>query len=128
MELSAAVMLIAAFWVLCAAAALGAGLGVRYLAAGRRRLPAAVYAAHAGLGTAGLALILAALGRGLPAGRMGTAGFAPAAAGLLALALAFGLVLAVGWRRRRRPELLVGTHATLAVAALALLLSLLALG
>jgi hypothetical protein len=122
-------MLTAAFWVLCAASILGAGLAGLYLGPRRRRPPAAIQALHAALGTASLALLLATLRRGLPASAMGTGGFAPAASGLLAIALALGLVLAyAAWRRRRPQEMLVGTHASLAIAALALLLAVVALG
>lgn len=121
-------MLSAAFWVLCAASILGAGLVALYLGANRRP-PAAVQTLHAALGAASLALLLDGLHRGLPASTMGTGGFAPAAAGLLALALAVGLALArAAWRRRRPQEFLVGTHASLAIAALVVLLALIALG
>ena len=121
-------MLVAAFWVLCGASALDAGLAVLYLAGKGRRPPEAVQALHAALGAASLALLALALRRGMVPTGMGTAGFAPVAAGLLALTLLAGLAIAfAAWRRRRPTEMLVGTHATLAIAALALLLAVVAL-
>lgn len=122
-------MLGLAFGLLCAAALIGGGLAIRYM---RRPLgtppPGAVLYAHAALGAASLAVLLLALTRGQPPAAMGTAGFGPAAAVLQAATLALGLLLArAAWRGRRPNELLVGTHAALAVAALVLLLTLLAL-
>jgi hypothetical protein len=113
-----------AFGLLCAAAALGGGLWLVYLQG--RALPPRIAALHGIIGAAGLALLTAALSRGLPSSGMGTAGFAPTAALLLAPALALGLSFAL---RRGRPNgALVGAHAGLAIAALVLLLSLVALG
>ena len=122
-------MLAAALVLLCAAAIVGAGLAVLYVRGPQAKPPpAAVLAGHATLGAASLAVLLLALGRGLPQSRMGTAGFGPTAAALLALTLAFGLLLAAAsWRRRRPSEMLVGTHATLAIAGLVVLLALVAL-
>jgi hypothetical protein len=120
-------MLRLAFALLCAAASLGAGLAVRYLRGPHAKpLPAAIPAAHGVLGAASLGALLLALLHGLPRTGMGTAGFAPIAAGLLALALAFGLTLA--WRRGRPPApVLVATHASVAIAGLVILLALVAL-
>jgi hypothetical protein len=121
-------MLVAAFWVLCAASALGAGFAALYLTGKGRRPPAAAQALHAALGAASLALLVLALRRGLAPTGMGTVGFAPTAAGLLALTMHAGhAIAAAAWRRRRPAEILVGTHATLAIAALALLLAVVAL-
>lgn len=117
------------FGLLCAAAGIGAGLAIHYMRGpAARPLPAGIAALHAGLGAASLLLLLLTLRRGLPRGGMGTAGFGPGAAAFISLALALGLVLAhAAWRRRRPPAILVGTHASLAVAGLVLLLALLAL-
>ncbi|HLY47230.1 MAG TPA: hypothetical protein VKQ73_16750 [Stellaceae bacterium] len=122
-------MLRLAFGLLCAATAIGGGLAVRYMRGpAARPLPAGIAALHAGLGAASLLALLLTLRRGLPQGGMGTEGFGPGAAALISLALALGLVLAhVAWRGRRPPAILVGTHASLAVAGLVLLLALLAL-
>lgn len=122
-------MLILALALLCAAAAIAGGLAVLYLRGPQAKAPPApLLAAHAILGTASLAALILALHRGLPHSGMGTSGFGPTAAGLLALALAFGLLLARASSRRRRPgELLVGTHAGLAIAGLVVLLTLVAL-
>lgn len=122
-------MLPAALALLAAAAMLGGGLAVRYFRGPAAKPPAAaVRAAHAALGAAGLAVLLLALRRGLPPTQMGTGGFAATAAVLLGFALLFGLRLAMlAWRRRRPSEGLVGAHAGLAVAALVLLLAVLTL-
>jgi len=123
-------MLALALALLCAAAAVGAGMAVRYLRGRAAKPPAAVTrAAHATLGASSLAALLLALSRGLPPTHMGTGGFAVTTAVLLGLALLFGLRLAIlSWRRRRPSEGLVGTHAGFAVAALVLLLALVSLG
>jgi hypothetical protein len=125
----APVMLPAALGLLGAAALLGAGLAVVYLKGPQAKPPpAAVLAGHAALGAASLVALLAAIGGGVPPGRMGTAGFVPTAAALLALTLALGMLLALAsWRRRRPSEMLVGTHATLAIAGLIVLLAAVAL-
>jgi hypothetical protein len=112
-----------AFGLLCAAAAIGGGLAVVYLR--DRPTPQALAALHGILGAASLALLLAAMRRGLPAHGMGTAGFGPTAAALLALALTLGFFFAL--RRRRPAGALVGAHAGVAIAALVLLLTLVAL-
>jgi hypothetical protein len=91
-------------------------------------MPAALPPLHGVFGAAGLAALILALRRGLPASSLGTAGFGPSAAALLGLALALGLVMiAPAWRRRRRPGALVGAHAGLAIAGLVVLLALVAL-
>ena len=122
-------MLGSAFVLLCAAALAGGVLATRFLRADSGGVPPrALATGHAALGVAALGVLLLALRRGLPHTGMGTAGFAPIAAGLLALALAFGLVLAhAAWRRRRPAGVVVAIHAGLAVSGLALLLALVAL-
>lgn len=127
-------MLALAFGLLCAAVVIGAGLAILFV-----RRPAAtpppgtiaraVPVAHAALGAASLVALTVALRRRLPAARMGTAGFGPIALGLLALTLVLGLILALtAWRRHRPTAVLVGAHASLAIAAFVVLLTLVALG
>lgn len=118
-----------AFYLCCAAVALGAGLAVHFLRGpALRRPPWPLPLAHGALGAAGLAALILALRRGLPASPWGTAGFGPAANVLLALALALGLAIAlVGWRRRP-PGLLVAVHASIAVAGFVVLWTLVSLG
>jgi hypothetical protein len=125
-------MLRFALLLLAAAAALGAGLAIRRMARAGQALaatplPASVALLHGVLGALGLAALLAALGRGVAATGMGTAGFGPLAALLLGLALVLGLALARRSGRRRPPPLLLETHAGLAIAGLVLLLALVAL-
>jgi drug/metabolite transporter (DMT)-like permease len=122
-------MLSLAFFLLCVAAAVGCGLAIAYLRGPRRRRPPSVVPiAHGLVGAASLFALLLALAHGLPPSTMGTAGFGPAAAALLGLTLAVGMLLArAAWRRRRPNQLLVGTHAGLAVAGLVVLLTLVAL-
>jgi hypothetical protein len=123
-------LLLLAFVLSCGAAALGGGLAIMYLRGPEARRPAAaIPIAHAAFGAASLAALLLALCRGLAQTGMGTAGFGPTAAALLALALCFGLRLAwLAWRRRRPSELLVFTHAGLAITGLVVLLALVAVG
>lgn len=115
--------------------AIGAALAVQHLrGSAARRLPWPVSLTHGALGTAALALLIRALWRGLPPSAMGTAGFGPAAAVLLGLALVLGLAIACGAGRRRRPAgvlpagVLVATHAGLAVAGFVVLWTLIGLG
>ncbi|HTV87737.1 MAG TPA: hypothetical protein VME41_01865, partial [Stellaceae bacterium] len=121
-------MLLLAFVLSCGAAAVGGGLAVLYLQGPQAKRPAAgLLALHAGLGAASLAVLLTALRRGPPHTGMGTAGFGPTAASLLATALLFGLWLALlSWRRRRAGELLVFVHAGLAITGVVVLLALVA--
>ncbi len=122
-------MLALAFGLLCAASAIGAGLAILYIQGPRvKPAPAAVPIAHAALGAASLLVLSLTLRRGLPQTGMGTAGFGVMAGGLLVLVLALGLTLAYSAWRRRPAAMLVGTHASLAIAALVLLLTLIALG
>jgi hypothetical protein len=112
------------------AVAAGGGLAVAFLRGpAAPRPPWPIAAAHGAIGTAGLALLLVALGRGAPPSTAGTTGFGPAAALLFALALAFGLAIAIAAVRRRRPAgLLVAIHASLAVAGFVVLWTVVSLG
>lgn len=119
-------MLALAFWIACAAVAMGTVLAAVYIRG--PQAPWAVALVHGMLGAASLGLLLTALTAGLPRSGMGTASFGPIAAGLFALALALGLALGIGaWRRRRPPGVLVGAHAGLAIAGFVVLLALFAL-
>ena len=113
--------------LLCGGAAIGGALAVLYLRG--KSAPSLVLAVHATLGVAGIVALRVALRRGVPQSGMGTAGFGPIATALLGLAFLFGLRLAwLGWRKRRPSELLVGTHALVAITGIVLVLSLVALG
>lgn len=116
--------------ILCVAALIGAALALGYMRrpAARTAHPA-LPACHGVVGAAGLAVLLAALGRGLPRRAMGTGGFGRISAALLALALVFGLGIAwASWRGQRPAGALVGAHAAVAIAGLVVLWALLALG
>jgi hypothetical protein len=115
-----------AFYVLCAAVALGCILAIPYLRGEAIRLPWPAGAAHGTVGAAGLAMLVLVLCRGLPPSAMGTAGFAPAAAVFIALALVLGLIIAL-WRRRPH-GVLVAIHASLAVAGFVVLWTVVSLG
>jgi hypothetical protein len=121
-----------AFGILAAAALFGAVLAILYARGpGAKPVGRAVPAIHATIGVAGLAALIVALrtGAGAAATRMGMANFGPIAAGLIAVALLIGLVIAsYAWRRKRPGGALIGAHATLAVAGVTLLLVLVALG
>ena len=123
-------MLHIAFAVLAMAALVGAGLAVLYVrgpAAMRPHL--AVPFVHGALGVVGLGLLIAVLRHVLPQADNGTGGFGAVAAALFALALAFGLLIArAGWRGRRPGGVVVASHASLAIAGLVVLLTLVALG
>jgi hypothetical protein len=94
-----------------------------------KRPPWPIPLVHGALGAAGLAVLLRVWQRGLPASAAGTAGFGPAAAALLGLALVLGLVIAyVAWHRNRPAGLLVAVHASLAIAGFVLLWTLVSLG
>lgn len=118
-----------AFGLLVAAGMFGGLLAVLYL-----RGPAvkpvhrAAPLAHGAIGAGGLVLLILAVRYGAVTTGMGTAGFAPTAAGLIALALICGLVIGwTFWRGRRPGGGLVGAHASLAIAGIVLLLALVAL-
>ena len=119
-----------AFYLVCAAVALGGGLALHFLR-GREvaRPPWPAAAAHGVLGAVGLAVLLLVLRQGLPPSAEGIAGFGPAAAVLLALALAAGLGIAFAARRGRRPPgLLVAVHAGVAIAGFVVLWAVVSLG
>ena len=116
----------AAFWLLTVAVVLGGSLALPYLRTALRRLPWPLRVAHGVAGAAGLAVLLAVLRHGLPSSEMGTAGFGPAAALLLALALLLGLGI-VFWRRRP-PGVLVACHAGVAIAGFVVLWTVWSLG
>lgn len=120
----------AAFYILCAAVALGGGLAIHFMRGKElRRPPWPVPAVHGVLGAAGLAVLLFVLRRGLPPSAEGTAGFGPAAAVLLGLALAAGLGIALAaCRGRRPPGLLVAVHASLAIGGFVVLWTVVSLG
>lgn len=115
-----------AFWLLCAALALGAVLALPYLRVAAHRSPWRIRVAHGVLGAAGLATLFRALYRGLPPSGMGTAGFGPAAAVLIAVALMLGLAIALF--RVRPPGVLVAFHAGLAIAGIVVLWTVVSLG
>jgi asparagine N-glycosylation enzyme membrane subunit Stt3 len=115
-----------AFWLFSTAGAIGAGLAFSYLRGAPRRPPWPIGIVHGALGAAGLAALLLALRNGLPASAMGTAGFGPAAAVLLGIALLLGLV--IGFTRRRPPGVLVAVHASVAIAGFVVLWTVVSLG
>lgn len=119
-----------AFDVLAVAALFGAGLAVHYL-----RGPAAMRPhpslplVHGALGAGGLGLLIAVLHDGLPQTDNGTSGFGTIAAAFFGAALALGLLIALtAWRGRRPGGVVVATHASMAIAGLVVLLTLVALG
>src|SRR5579872_2782657 len=115
-----------AFWLLCAAVLMGSGLAIPYMRGAPGRPPWPISAAHGATGAFGLAMLLLVLWRGLPPSELGTGGFAPAAALLLALALAIGLVFAL--HRRRPAGVVVAVHASLAIAGFVVLWTVVSLG
>jgi|SRR5215469_5384135 len=123
-------MLHFAFSVLAVAAVIGAGLAVLYARGpSAPRPPMVVPLVHGGLGAVGIALLIAALNGGLPRADNGTGGFGLVAGVLLGLALAFGLLIAyASWRSRRPSGFVIATHASIAIAGLVVLLTLVALG
>jgi hypothetical protein len=115
-----------AFWLLCAAVALGGALALPYLRVTAHRLPWVLRGAHGAVGAMGLGILSLALYRGLPPSAMGTVGFAPAAAVFIGLALILGLAIALF--RVRPPGVLVAFHAGLAVAGFVVLWTVVSLG
>lgn len=110
--------------LLLAAALLGLVLAGLHLAVPHRRLPVPwpAWVAHATIGVGGFAVLLRGLG-GPPRGvAMGVGAFGRFAAILFAVALlAGGAILFERLRYRRMPILLVGLHATLAIAGVVVL-------
>jgi LPXTG-motif cell wall-anchored protein len=123
-------MLDIAFYVLATAALIGGGLAVQFARGPSVRRPAVVISLiHGALGIAGLALLLVVVRHGIPSTGTGTGNFGTAAAGFCCVALLLGLMIAIGnWRRGRPGGLLVATHASLAIAGVVLLLTLVSLG
>jgi uncharacterized membrane protein YozB (DUF420 family) len=121
------VLLELTFYLLCAAAALGGGLAIHFLRGPAvRRPPFLILLVHGVLGTAGLALLLLALYRGLLPSTAGTTGFGPTPAAFIALALLLGVAIAL--LRMRPPDFLVAFHAGLAVAGFVVLWTVVSLG
>jgi hypothetical protein len=116
-------MLIAAFAALGIAVLLGAVLAVLYLRGGPAWSALPLLAAfHGLLATAGLICLVLALGGPSRGGHMGTAAFGTIAACLIALAaLAGGWMFAGYLRGKRRSEMTMGLHATLAVSGFVIL-------
>ncbi|BAJ79441.1 MULTISPECIES: hypothetical protein [Acidiphilium] len=114
--------------LLLLAASLGAWLGVRAMQQGGvngggvfGRLLGPL---HGVLGAMGLTALVIALARHPVPARMGLGGFGAGAEILLGLALLLGLfVVIAAWRQRRPAGLLLGTHATLAIAGITLVLA-----
>jgi hypothetical protein len=122
-------MLTLALVMLCAAALIGAILAVVYMRETETSLHWALPALHGLVGAASLAILLAAIPDLPKQTKMGTNGFAGASATLLACALVLGLsIAATVWRRRRPNGAVISVHAGFAIAGLALLLALVALG
>ena len=121
-------MLDLAFAVLCAAVAIGAGLALATLREVQAKPPhRAISFVHGILGAASLLVLIAALRQGPPRTGMGLSGFGVIGAGLLGIAFALGLALFAAGRHRRPAGALVGAHASVAIAAFVVLLSLVAL-
>lgn len=123
-------MLDMAFYVLAAAALIGAALAVHFARGPTvTRPPVTIPLVHGAVGIAGLALLIVIVRHGIPSTGTGTGDFGAIAAGFFCVALLLGILIAIsGWRRGRPSGLLVATHASLAVAGLVLLLTLVALG
>jgi hypothetical protein len=84
---------------------------------------------HGVVGAGGVAVLVIALWPGAPLSGMGTAGFGPGAAVLFAFALALGILIALASFRGWRPAAaLVAVHASLAIAGLVVLWTLVSLG
>jgi len=121
-------MLFFSFWILSAAIVLGAFLAFIYLRAAHP--PSAVAIAHGSLGAFGIAALAYALSREPIRGvAYGVSSFGVVAAALGGLALLLGFTIALlKWRSDRRVGLLIGVHATFAVAAYTLLMAYVSLG
>ena len=121
--LSGATLTVWSGWLILAAALAGSLLaGLHFRPHGPPSFATAAGVAHGLLGAAGLAALLTALGRPDAARPPGTDAFRRFAAVLLGLALLGGAVVGLaGWRRKRLSLGLVGVHASLAIAGLAVL-------
>jgi hypothetical protein len=115
-----------AFYILCAAVALGGALTLPYLRVTARRLPWPIRLTHGVVGAVGLATLFWALYLGLPPSTMGTAGFGPASVVFIGLALILGLAIALF--RLRPPGVIVAFHAGLAIAGFVVLWTVVGLG
>lgn len=116
-------MLLASFGILGVTLLLGIALASFYLAtAAKSRPPWMLSAAHGLFALCGYAVLVTAL-QGTRRGNAGGAGsFGLIAAILLGVALLLGLGLVTArLRRRRTPPMVVGLHATLAVAGFVIL-------
>lgn len=118
--------MIAALGILCLGGALGGYLAVGFV---RGRKAGKVPLLHGAVGIGGLlALVLAEAARPGPPPR-GLAGFGIGAEIVLAIALVFGLLVLFAAIRGRRPSgVLIGTHATLAIGGIVMVLALFANG
>ena len=84
--------------------------------------------AHGALGAAGFVVLLLGMGGPSRGAAMGAQNFGAIAAGLVGFALALGLLILAARSRRRAPgPLLLGLHATLAVAGVVMLAAYLSL-
>lgn len=119
-------MLELALALLAAAAGAGGMLALSYLRGPQHPMPALwAGAGHGLLGLAGLALLLAAvLAAGPEAAPAGARGFGRAAVVLLGLAAGLGMLIQWLRVRGRRPHgVVIGTHASLAIFGLVILLA-----
>lgn len=122
-------MLIFAFWVLSATVMLGTFLAFMYLHA-KHVLPSAVAISHGSLGAFGIVVLAYALFREpIRGAAYGVSSFGLVAVVLGGVALLLGLVIALVTRRPgRRIGLLIGAHASFAVAAYILLMTYVSFG
>lgn len=121
-------MLDVAFVILTVAALIGATLAVLYLRGSKAARPhTPLPLGHGALGIVGFGLLLAVLRHGVKSTGSGTGDFGLIAAGFFGVALLAGLLILLTGRRRRPGGLLVATHASLAIAGLVVLLTLVAL-
>ena len=101
---------------------LGGGAAIPRLGRNERPPPWWLATAHGGVALGGLALLLVVLPGAQRGAAAGAQSFGLIAAILLGAAAFLGLtMLALHWRKRRITGLLVGVHATLAVAGFVIL-------
>lgn len=115
-------MLTLAFWILAATVVFGSALAFLHLRAAKLP-PWPVGALHGVAGAMGLAVLIYALQGPARGAEYGVSSFGPAAAVLVALALAMGLVVLLLARLRRTSGLAIAIHSTIAVTAFVLLLA-----